>query len=90
MFKKVLQRLKDKKKWKLYLLYNGTLIKKVKVKEDYDIANTPIFIRVIGHKELFNNFIVERMVIPTRLLKNDENKKISYWGVIDEKGVEVK
>lgn len=84
MFKKLLQ-----KKWKLYLFYDGVLIKKITLKENQEFKNEPMYIRVIGHKDIFGKSIVGRMVVPIRLLKTDEAKRITYWGVIDEKGVEV-
>ena len=88
MFKKILQRIHDTKKWKLYLFYDGILIKKIKLRNE-DFQNKPIYITIVGHKDKFGKFIVGRMVVPVRLLKTDENKKITYWGVIDEIGVEV-
>lgn len=89
MFKKIFQIIHDTKKWKLYLFYDGVLIKKIKLKNE-DFQNKPIYITIVGHKDKFGKFIVGRMVVPVRLLKTDENKKITYWGVIDEIGVEVK
>jgi hypothetical protein len=88
MFKKILQIIHDTKKWKLYLFYDGVLIKKIKLRNE-DFQNKPIYITIVGHKEKFGKFIVGRMVVPVRLLKADELKKITYWGVIDEIGVEV-
>lgn len=88
MFKKILQIIHDTKKWKLYLFYDGVLIKKIKLRNE-GFQNKPIYITIVGHKDKFGKFIVGRMVVPTRLLKTDENKKITYWGVIDEIGVEV-
>lgn len=80
---------KKDKKWKLYLFYNGILIKKIKLKDNENIQQ-PRYIRVIGHKEIFNKWLVGVMVTPIKLLKTDEVNKITYWGVIDEKGEEIK
>jgi len=88
MFKKILQIIHDTKKWKLYLFYDGVLIKKIKLRNE-DFQNKPIYITIVGHKDKFGKFIVGRMVVPVRLLKTDDTKKITYWGVIDEIGVEV-
>lgn len=88
MFKKILQIIHDTKKWKLYLFYDGVLIKKIKLRNE-DFQNKPIYITIVGHKNKFGKFIVGRMVVPKRLLKTDDTKKITYWGVIDEIGVEV-
>ena len=89
MFKKILQIIHDTKKWKLYLFYDGVLIKKIKLKPNQEFSNKSIYFKVIGHKDKFGKWIVGRVVVPKRLLKTDEDKKITYWGVIDEKGVEV-
>jgi hypothetical protein len=88
VIKEIVRKYKDKKKWKLYLFYDGVLIKKIKLRNE-DFQNKPIYITIVGHKEKFGKFIVGRMVVPVRLLKTDELKKITYWGVIDEIGVEV-
>lgn len=88
MFKKLIQKIHDTKKWKLYLFYDGVLIKKIKLRNE-GFQNKPIYITIVGHKDKFGKFIVSRMVVPVRLLKTDEIKKITYWGVIDEVGVEV-
>ena len=88
MIKEIVRKYKDKKKWKLYLFYDGVLIKKIKLRNE-DFQNKPIYITIVGHKDKFGKFIVGRMVVPVRLLKTDELKKITYWGVIDEIGVEV-
>ena len=88
MFKKLIQRIHDTKKWKLYLFYDGVLVKKITLKSDEEIK-VPRYVTIIGHKDKFGKFIVGRMILPIRLLKTDESKKITYWGVIDELGVEV-
>lgn len=88
MIKEIVRKYKDKKKWKLYLFYDGVLIKKIKLRNE-DFQNKPIYITIVGHKDKFGKFIVGRMVVPVRLLKTDDTKKITYWGVIDEIGVEV-
>lgn len=81
---------KDKKNWKLYLFYNGILIKKLRINENDEINGKPLCLLIVGHKEIFKKWIVRVMVTPICLLHNDEVKKITYWGVIDEKGVVVK
>lgn len=82
--------LKKKDLWTLYLFYDGKLIKKLKVHGSTPIAEQTYFIKVYGHKKLFGKNIVGLMVQPTRLLKTDEDKKKTYWGVVDVKGVEIK
>ena len=89
MFKKLIQKIHDTKKWKLYLFYDGVLIKKVKLRDEL-FDKKPIYITIVGHKDKFGKFIVGRIVTPVRVLKTDEIKKITYLGVIDEVGVEFK
>lgn len=83
MFKKII---KDRK-WKVYLFYNGICIKKIKM-NDYKEIDT-IFIRVYGQKKMFGKHIVGLVVKPAKLLKTEEEKKKTYWGVIFEKGVDI-
>lgn len=81
---------KEKSKWKLYLFYNGCLIKKVNIDETTIVKDLVLDITVIGHKALFGKNIITLMVKPTKLLKTDLDKRKTYWGVVFEKGVEVK
>ena len=76
-------------KWKLYLFYNGMLIKKVKINKDEAPADKVYFIKVYGKKSMFGSNMVSLAVRPRVLLDNDENKKRTYWGVVFEKGVSV-
>ena len=75
------------KKWKVYLFYNGICIKKVRIQDYKEIDS--IFIRVYGHKKMFGKHIAGLLVKPAKLLKTDEKKKKTYWGVIFEKGVDI-
>ena len=75
-----------KKKWTLYLYYNGILIKRKKINDIDDIK--VMSINVLGHKELFNNNKINIVIRPVKLLLTDETKKKTYWGVVLEKGVE--
>lgn len=68
------------------MFYNGTKIKTIKIDTIEDI--TTRYVLIFGHKELFGNILVGRMLKPTKLLKTDEKAMKTYWGVIDEKGVE--
>ena len=89
----MLQKLKDKynhRKWSIYLFYDGVLIKKLKISENTKPEKESYFINVYGHKHLFGKHKVSLMVKPTLLLKTDEKKKKTYWGVVDVRGVEVK
>lgn len=78
-----------KKKWKLYLYYNGVLIKKIRISEDEAPAQNSYAIRVFFKKQLFKNVIAGVVVRPIRLLKNDEKNRKTYWGTTLETGIEV-
>ena len=77
----------NKKKWALFLYYNGVMIKKVKINTIDDI--TTMSIRVLFHKELFGKNYVRLMIKPFRLLQTYEDKKETHWGIIFEKGIEM-
>jgi hypothetical protein len=76
-----------KKKWKLVMFYNGTKIKTINIDKLEDI-NTR-YVRIFNHKELFGSRLVGRVLKPVKLLKTDEKAMKTYWGVIDEKGVDM-
>ena len=78
-----------KKKWKLYLYYNGVLIKKLRISEDEAPAQNSYAIRVYFKKQLFKNVIAGVVVKPIRLLKNDEKHRKTYWGTTLETSIEV-
>ena len=77
-----------KEKWKMHLFYNGIKIKTLKVDEDVEPQKGLYDIRVIGHKEIFNKFIVRIVVKPLTLIKVDKEKKSIYIGVGLERGVD--
>lgn len=76
-----------KKKWLLFLYYNGIMIKKIRV-NDIDDITSEMSIKVYFHKELFGKNIIRLMIKPVKLLKTDEAKKQTHWGVIFAKGVD--
>lgn len=78
-----------KNKWKLYLFYNGILIKKIKIEDNEAPANNVYFITVIGKKSVFGSNLVKIAVRPKVLLDNNEKDKKTYWGVVFEKGVNI-
>lgn len=78
-----------KKTWKLYLYYNGILIKKIRIKEDEEPSKNSYAVRVFFKRQLFKNIVASVVVRPIRLLKNDEKKRKTYWGVTMETGIEV-
>lgn len=78
-----------KKEWKLYLYYNGILIKKIRINEDEAPANNTYAFNVYFKKKLFGSNIAGVIVTPTNLLKNDEQNKKTYWGVSFELGIKM-
>ena len=77
------------KKWKLYLYYNGVLIKTIRIDENEAPAENSYVINVWFKKQLFGNNRVGLIVRPKILLKNDDINKKTYWGVVLEKGLEI-
>lgn len=78
-----------KKKWKLYLYYNGILIKKIRIDENEEPAKNTYAFNVYFKKQLFRNNLAGVLVRPVRLLKNDEEHQKTYWGVTLETGMEI-
>lgn len=77
------------KKWKLYLYYNGILVKRVTIPETEAPADNNYAIRVLFKKSIFKSHIASIIVKPVRLLKNDDRKRKTYWGTTLETGIEV-
>lgn len=77
------------KEWKLYLYYNGVLIKTIRIDENEAPAENSYVINVWFKKQLFGNNRVGLIVRPKILLKNDDINKKTYWGVVLEKGLEI-
>ena len=78
-----------KKKWKLYLYYNGVLIKKLRIDEDEAPAQNSYVVNVWFKKQLFKSNLAGVIVRPIRLLKNDEKHRKTYWGTTLETGIEI-
>lgn len=79
----------NKKKWTLYLYYNGIQIKKLKIDENEAPGENSYEINVYFKKQLFGSNKVNIIVKPVRLLKNDEKEKKTYWGTILDNGIEI-
>ena len=81
-------KLKEVKRWRIYIYYNGILIKTKRVKKEklYDLKNEKYIITVFNKKQLFKARKVNIVVRPAVLLHtNNEDKKI-YIGVVIEEG----
>lgn len=83
----MLKKIWKNRKWKMYLFYNGILIGKKRIKNVDEI--TTVYLRVIGHRELFGSNNVGIVVKPIKLLKTDEKHKKTYWGTTFEIGVDI-
>lgn len=79
----------NRKKWTLYLYYNGVLIKKLKINENEAPSENSYVLNVWLKKQLFGTNKVNIIVKPVRLLKNDDANKKTYWGTILETGTEI-
>lgn len=88
MIKKVKEILRPKT-WTLYLYYNGVLIKRLKIDENEAPAKETYAIRVYFKQFLFKNIVSGIVVRPVRILKNDEKKRKTYWGVVLEQGEQI-
>lgn len=86
---KKIKELWEHRKWKLHLYYNGIKIKTIKINENEAPAENTYAVNVWFKKFLFKNIVSGVVVRPTRLLKNDERKKETYWGVVMEIGTEI-
>lgn len=85
----ILNKLFKRRKWILYLYYNGILIKKLKVNKDEEPTKNSYIINVWFKKQLFKSNKVNIIVRPVVLLNNNEDKKKTYWGVILEEGIKI-
>lgn len=80
---------KREKKWRLYLYYNGVLIKKLKIDKNEAPAENSYVIRVWFKKQIFKSNLVQIIVRPIVILKNDDKNKKTYWGVKLEEGIPI-
>lgn len=78
-----------KKKWTLYLYYSGVLIAKKKISENEEPAKNSYVCIAHFKKKIFGSNRAGVIVRPIRLLKNDENKRRTYWGTTFETGIEI-
>ena len=79
----------EDKKWKLYLYYNGILVKKVRIHENEAPSQNSYVVRIWGKKNIFGSHVATVILRPVELLKNDEKNLKTHWGAIYERGVEI-
>ena len=75
-------------KWKLFLYYNGVLIKTIKKDENEELSKN-YAIKVYFKKFLFGNTISKVVVKPVRILKQDEIRRETHLGVVLDQGIEL-
>ena len=76
-------------KWKMYLYYNGVHIKTIKIDKDTAPKENSYPITVWFKKQLFGNNKVGVIVRPSRIIKNDDKNKKTYWETSFEQGIEI-
>lgn len=87
LIKNISDTIRNHKRWRVYLYYNGVLIKRIKA--SLDVVNDKkhkYIINVYFKKQLFNSNKVNIIVSPTVLLHTDEKRKKIYMGVAIERG----
>lgn len=86
--KNLFSKLNEVKRWKVYIYYNGILIKTKKVKKDTlkDLKNEKYIITIFNKRQLFRSMKVNIVVRPAVLLQTDMAKKRIYIGVVMEEG----
>lgn len=86
---KYIKNIIEHRKWKMYLYYNGILIKTLKINENEEPVKNSYVINVWFKKQLFKSNKVQIIVRPKVLLKNNDKEKKTYWGVVFESGIEI-
>ena len=81
---------KNKNKWKLFLYYDGILVKKIKINQYEEPFKNNYAVNIFFKKQLFNSNFVNAILKPVRLLKKDEKHRKTYWGTIIDPGEEIK
>lgn len=89
--KDLFNKLKEVKRWRIYIYYNGILVKVKRVKKEQlqDLKNKKLIITIYNKKQLFNAYKVNIVVKPVVLLHTDEVKKKIYIGVVIDEGVKL-
>lgn len=90
MIKKI-KDLWNRRKWKLYLYYDGIKIKRLKVYQEElsRLKEKRYVVNVYFKKQLFNSRKVNIIVSPRVLLNTNNDTRKIYVGVVLEKGQEL-
>lgn len=90
LIKNIIDTIMDHKRWKVYLYYDGVLIKRIKANLNVvNDRNHKYIINVYFKKQLFDSNKVNIIVSPRVLLHTDEKRKKIYMGVAIERGVSI-
>jgi hypothetical protein len=89
--KDLFNKLKEVKRWKMYIYYNGVLIKTKKVKQEQlkDLKEKKLVLTIYNKRQLFSSFKVNIVVKPVVLLLTDNENKRIYIGVVIDEGVKL-
>lgn len=90
--KDLFKRLKEVRKWRVCIYYNGVLIKTKKMKKDElkSLNEKRFVLNIYNKRQLFNAFKVNIIVRPVVLLHTDEKHKKVYIGSVIEEGISLK
>lgn len=87
---KIVDKIEENKKWKLYLYLNGQCIKCLKIDKDFAPMNKIYVVKVKNKKHLLGtNKPVQIVVRSYKYKYTDEVKKTAHIEVIIHEGVEV-
>ncbi len=89
--KDLFNRLKEVKRWRIYIYYNGILVKTTRVKKEdlQDLKNKKLILTIYNKKQLFNAFKVNIVARPVVLLHTNEESKKVYIGIVIDEGVKL-
>ena len=78
-----------RRKWSIQLYLNGIYVGKTYIDETEDPSKNVYLVHFWFKKQIFKSNHVKSLVHPTRILRTDEDKKITHWLFEYEKGSEV-
>ena len=78
-----------RKKWKMHLYLNGIYVGKVKIKDDEKPSENTYIVHFWFKKQIFKSNHVKSLIHPTKVIKTDDKRKITYWQFEYAEGVEV-
>lgn len=76
-------------KWKMHLYLNGIYVGKTTIKPNEKPQDNIYLVHFWFKKQIFKSNHVKSVIHPTRLLYNDDKRKITSWAFEYEKGAEL-